>query len=131
MGLEDIAELIDAQALRLHAHIHGHEAWILAQFKTFDLQVMFWDADTCIAGLVAQPCILSNLIEHTLVEDRIFAGHALLQFPAPANSHVHEGVKLHNILLVGTLTQREGRQLSSRWTVSVSSRGQGCQAWPT
>src|SRR4030095_1268604 len=104
MGLEDIAELIDAQALRLHTHIHGHQAWILAQFKTFDLQVMFWDADASIACLVAQARVCPDLIEHAPVEDRIFAGHALLQFPAPANGHVHEGVKLHGVLLVRSLT---------------------------
>ena len=104
MGREDIAELVDAQALRLHAHIHGHQAWILAQFKTFDLQVMFWDADASIACLVAQARVCTNFIEHALVEDRIFASHALLQFPTPANGHVHEGVKLHGVLLVGSLT---------------------------
>src|SRR5262244_1975823 len=113
MRWEDVAELVDTQTLGLHAHIHGHQAWILAQFKTFDLQVVFRDADASIAGLVAQPCILSNLIEHTLVEDGIFASHALLQFSAPANSDVHEGVKFHSILLAGSLTRREAMRLAS------------------
>jgi len=75
---EHVAELVDAQTLGLHAHIHGHEAWLLAQFKTFDLQMMFRDADASVAGLVAQPGVRTNLIKHTLVQDRIFAGHALL-----------------------------------------------------
>src|SRR6266850_3503374 len=130
MRRKHVAELVDAQALCLHAHIHGHQAWILAQFKPFDLQMMFRDADTGIAGLVAQPGVRTNLIEHTPIEDGIFAGHALLQFSPPANSHVHEGVKLHGILLMGTHTRRKGMQLSSYWAVSVSSRVQGCQAWP-
>src|SRR5262249_31679960 len=124
-----VAELVNTQALCLHAHIHSHEAWILAQFKSFDLQMMFRDADTGIAGLVAQPGIRTNLIEHTLVEDGILAGHALLQLLAPANSDVHEGVKLHSILLVGTRSRGKGLQVSSHWAVSVSSRVQGCQAY--
>ena len=60
---------------------------------------MLGNADTGIAGLVTDAGVRADLIEHTLVEDGIFASHALLQFPAPTNSHVHKGVKLHGVLL--------------------------------
>src|SRR5262245_66021337 len=87
--------------------------------------MMFRDADASIAGLVAQPGVGTNLIEHALIEDGIFPGHALLQFPAPANSHVHEGVKLHGILLVGTHARRKGMQLSLEWAVKCIVSGAG------
>src|SRR4029453_8090458 len=61
MRRENVTELVYAQTLGLHTHIHGHEAWILAQFKTLDLQVMFRDADTSVAGLVAQPGVCTYL----------------------------------------------------------------------
>src|SRR5262249_51420823 len=61
--------------------------------------MVLWNADPGIAGLVTYTCVLANLIQHALIENGVLASHALLQFTAPANCHIHEGVKFHGVLL--------------------------------
>jgi hypothetical protein len=65
---QHVAELVDAQTRAVRAEEHRHEARILTELEPLDLQVMLGDADARPAGRIARARILTDLVQHALVE---------------------------------------------------------------
>src|SRR5262245_36585396 len=95
VGGQDVAELIDAQSRAVLAEEHRHEARVLTELEALDLQVVLRNADARPAGLIARARILRDLVQHSLVEHRVLAGHAPLELMPPADGDVHERVEIH------------------------------------
>src|SRR5262249_29534742 len=74
-----------------------HEARILTELEALHLQVVLRNADARPAGLVARARILRDLVQHSLVEHRVLAGHASLQLVPPADGDVHERMEIHGV----------------------------------
>ena len=96
---QHVAELIDPEPRAVPAEEHRHEARVLTELESLDLQVVFGDTNARPACRVARARVLADLVQHPLVEHGVLAGHAALQLAAPADRHVHERVEVHRLTL--------------------------------
>src|SRR5438552_13716895 len=81
---QDVPELVDAELRRVLSEEHRHQARVLAELETLDLEVMLRDAEAGPAARVAKARVVRDLAEHPLVEHRILARHAALELvPTP------------------------------------------------
>src|SRR4029077_3269183 len=84
------------------------ETRILTELEPLDLQMMLGDADAGPAGRIARARVLTDLVQHALVEHGILAGHAALELAAPPDRHVHEGVKVHRLTVIPPVASAVG-----------------------
>ena len=62
-----VAEQVNAQPLGLHADEEAEQAGLVGDLESLDLQMVLGVAEALEADLVAEPDVLADLIEHTLV----------------------------------------------------------------
>ena len=95
VGVEHIAQHVNAQPLGMLADEHAQQARAAGRLHTLDLQVMLGMAEAGKAGLVTQPDVVLEIVQHALVQGRIFPGHAGFQLRAGADRPVGNSVKFH------------------------------------
>jgi hypothetical protein len=89
---------VDAEARRVLADPHRHEAGFVRDLEALDLQVVLGMPEAGEPGLIGELDVGGDLVEHPLVELGALSGHATLELVAAADRAVHEQVELHGSL---------------------------------
>ena len=95
VGVEHIAQHVDAQPLGMLADEHAQQTGAAGRLHTLDLQVVLGMAEAGKAGLVTQADVILEIVQHALIQGRVFPGHAGLQLRAGADRSVGNCVKFH------------------------------------